>query len=331
MKQCYFKIITHKIFILLVIILMILLINRDTVIYRFLPEKPFGLNLYNKTNNIPKTIIVSHFTIDNNNFIKDVINNHRQYAKKHSYDYWFRNGIIDRQLLRNQQKRINYNINTFELFWQKLPVIQQAMNIMDGVNHKYEWVLWIDGDAVFTNIDKSLDILKNEMHVTDKHFLVIAKDMCCNSNNVCPINCCVNSGVLLIRNNKAARQFMQNIRDSFAKYKDKQFPEQAAIQDQVLGILVRKNNTMQVLNYTGNNKCNIHPISGIMTVNSTTINSGYVVNWQPNHFICHFAGVSNAARNILIPKFLKCINSSTNNYKPPCSSTTLVSCQPPTN
>lgn len=318
MNKFYFKIITHKTFILLAILLMILLMNRDTAIYRFLdqpnnidlPEKPFDLNLYNKTNNILKTIIVSHFTIDNNHFIKDVIKNHRKYAKKHSYDYWFRNGIIDRKLLRNQQKPINYNINTFGMAWQKLPVIQQAMDIMDGVNHKYEWILWIDGDAVFTNINKSLDDLKNEMHVTDKHFLVIAKDMCCGSDNVCPVDCCFNAGILLIRNNQAARQFIQNIIDSFSKYKDKSLLEQAAIQDQILGLLIRKNNTIKVLNYTGNkNKCNIHPIPGIMIVNSTTINSGYVQNWKPGHFICHFAGIGNITRNILIPKFLKRINS----------------------
>lgn len=40
-------------------------------------------------------IIVSHHTLDAD-YLDYTWPNHRSYAKKHEYDYWFRNGVIDR-------------------------------------------------------------------------------------------------------------------------------------------------------------------------------------------------------------------------------------------
>ena len=55
----------------------IFLINKSNT-SQALKEKPFPIYYYSKYNKkLDRTIIVSHFTIDNNNFITEVIINHR--------------------------------------------------------------------------------------------------------------------------------------------------------------------------------------------------------------------------------------------------------------
>lgn len=297
-----------KIFFL--IILICLLISRDTCsttrkIFNHLKskenintkEQPFGIETYNNIN--ANTIIVSHYTINNNTFINHVIQNHRQYATKHGYDYWFRNGILDQRF-------------GDVLYWQKTIVIKQAMNITDEYKrYKYKWILWVDGDVLFTNFNKSLEDLKKNIKVDNNNFLIIGRDMTCTKNNICPKDCCFNVGVLLIHNNEQSRKFIEKIINNFSRYNNNPLPEQAAIQDEILKPSLNLYKKYQ-------NKCTLPPLPGVLIVDSTVINSGYVQNWRSGHFIAHFAGTGNTYRDNVIPKFLQCLKDNKYHYSQKC-------------
>ena len=249
-----------------------------------LKEIPFPINHYRKTNDkIPSTILVSHFILDHM-FIPSIIENHRKYAKTHGYDYWFRNGIIEHNFTNLKQNYINNPAIFFGLQWQKFTAIKQAMDIMNDSEHKYEWIMWLDGVVAFTDFNKSLGDLMQEINVNNKDYFIITKDISCNKHNICKINYCIDSGVLLIRNNTQGRHFIQNIIDSFPIYKDRlPLPEQAAVQDQIFGLPIHQEN--------GTNNCNIPPIAGIRIIEPAVMNSRYTEGfpyWKSGDFINHF-------------------------------------------
>lgn len=268
----------------------------------------------NNNNNVNRenTIIVSHFSL-NNSFISDVIDNHQRYAKKHGYDYWFRNGILDFTLFNLERKT-----KGLSLAWQKMLVIKQAMDLMESSKHQYEWVMWIDGDAVFADFNQDLEKLKANIGIKKDDWLIIAKDFLCNKNNNCPKDACVNSGVLLIRNNINARKFVDSIIKSFPYYKNRMLVEQSAINDYVFGLLQVEDNEIKVLSQPIEcpNMCNNVPIKGVQIVPSKTMNACYrrsfSSSWKAGDFIAHFAGMSNDARGKYIKEFLTCINTNQN-------------------
>ena len=89
-----------------------------------IPEELFPIDINSKVH--PRTIIVSHSTLDAP-FIKSSIDNHRQYAKKHDYDYWFRNGNIDNGYFSNPDS--SNRILKLGLYWQKVALVQEVMQM----------------------------------------------------------------------------------------------------------------------------------------------------------------------------------------------------------
>ncbi len=258
-----------------------------------LKEIPYNIQHYNKNNDhTSNTIIVSHYTLDHM-FAMSIIQNHRKYAKKHGYDYWFRNGIIEHKFTNIKQRYINNPLIFFGLRWQKFTAIKQAMDIKNGDKHKYEWIMWLDGDADFTDMNKNLDDLKKTLNITKDHYFIIAK----NASNSIPNNC-VNTGVFLIRNNNKSRKFIKNIITSFPVYTD-YLSDQTVIQDQIFGLI------------SYDNKCNTSPIAGIKIVNPSIMNSQYSENstkWKSGDFIAHFTGLPPRAQHESdIVEFFTCI------------------------
>lgn len=99
--------------------------------------------------------------------------NHQAYCKRHSIKY---------HLVGVDEIDRNY-----ETAWSKLASIREAL--IDGWN----WVIWVDADAIFTNI--SHDILE---HVDHHHDLFMSKDF----NGL-------NSGVMIIRNTAWASMYLE--------------------------------------------------------------------------------------------------------------------------
>lgn len=104
----------------------------------------------------PKILIVSHCTLDGN-FLHYTWKNHKAYASQHGYDYWFRNGNIDDGRFRDESNRSS-KVHNLGLYWQKTAAVKQGLNKVDEHGKRiYDIVVWIDADAFFTDISKSIE------------------------------------------------------------------------------------------------------------------------------------------------------------------------------
>ena len=104
--------------------------------------------------------------------------NHQEYCDKHNFKYHV------------LQPDADFN-TSFTPAWGKLLGIRNAL--LDG----WKYVIWIDADAVFTNMTD--DILR---HVDDSHDIFISKDM----NGL-------NSGVMIIRNTAWVSMYLKYLYD----------------------------------------------------------------------------------------------------------------------
>jgi len=98
-------------------------------------------------------------------FVKRVVNNHEDYARRHGYSHRF---VVD---------PTGKLLGADGVFpeWLKVPAIRQALD--EG----FPWVFWIDTDSVFSDPTKSLDDL-----VSMKKPIVVTGDSAdiCNTGHV---------------------------------------------------------------------------------------------------------------------------------------------------
>lgn len=241
-----------------------------------------------------KIAIVDHSTLDAP-FFKLSQENHRNYAKKHGYHYISRNGVISGAYFKDPQH--TNRIRNLGLYWQKITALLDAANITNPNNQerKYEWLLWMDADALFTNMDKRLeDIIQNYPEA----YLIMPSD---ESEFGDPQAIVINNGVFLIRNNELGRLFLERARDLYGAYKDNGCPEQDAMQDLIFG-RVDSNLSPQVRHLedfmnTTTRKLHHPKMNGTVVVPQRLMDSFYRLEnekrgaqWHPGDFIAHFNG-----------------------------------------
>lgn len=119
-----------------------------------------------------KILILSHHTLDAD-YLEYTWQNHKRYAQKNAYDYWFRNGKIDGNKFSDPDGK--NDIFKHGLYWQKVAAAEQALAITDENNNPaYRWVMWIDADAFFTDLDKRIETIISS--VNDDAFFIISED-----------------------------------------------------------------------------------------------------------------------------------------------------------
>lgn len=265
-------------------------------------------NLIENGANPTKTIVISHYTLDNS-YIRSAIENHRDYTSKHSYDYWFRNGNIDNGYFYYQAS--TYKVFHLGLYWQKVQMLKDVseMRKEDG-SYRYDWIFWVDGDAVFADMNKSIEDFKKEEGI-ENDFFVIARDP----------NTCLNAGVFLMRNNEEGRDFLKFLIDSFPYYKDG-LPEQTAIEDILYEVLIRNGkNLSRIVPYPDYpKKCYRQNLKNTRILPQSAMNSFYAKKfdtdkrWLAGRFIAHFTG-DPEKRNTALPIFVQCIKDSKGNME----------------
>src|SRR5690606_13853869 len=112
--------------------------------------------------NKPRIAIVSHYTTDKENlgFIDLATQNHRKYARLHGYDYYFRNGTITEKYVWPQGQNRTFQLG---LYWQKIEATRQLLDMKENGKNVYDYVMWLDTDAVFTNIYMRLEEIINRV------------------------------------------------------------------------------------------------------------------------------------------------------------------------
>ncbi|KAF9384290.1 hypothetical protein CPB97_005807 [Podila verticillata] len=132
--------------------------------------------------------------------------NKRMYATKHGYDFVARGAEFSQEEFRRRK-----------LVWGKIGAIQKVLP-------HYEWLFWMDMDAIVADLDKDLrDIIKfaeeNHTHKEQELSLIVAQPK---------RDSMLNAGVMLIKNTDWSRRFLSEVQTRSTWYHTRSF-EQAAI------------------------------------------------------------------------------------------------------
>lgn len=246
-----------------------------------------------------RKLVVSHNTLDSN-YLEYTKKNHNAYTAHQGYDYWFRNGNIDsgKFSIPNSSKKI-FQLG---LYWQKIAAVEDALNLLkqDG-SRKYDWVIWVDADAFFTNMNTRLESIIAQAKPSG--YFIIARDY--------PTSDCINAGVFLVKNNEEGRNFINQVSKLFDLYKTNIWPEQQALVDLIYQYVPKRR--QEERNKTSYEKRDCKPeniLAGVKVVPQRTMNSfyGYTepdVGWKPGDFIAHMAGAPD--KLVLIKRLMSCM------------------------
>ncbi|KAF7728842.1 hypothetical protein EC973_005468 [Apophysomyces ossiformis] len=140
--------------------------------------------------------------------------NKRDYALRHGYSFVARSAEFAQEAIRKERKTV----------WGKIDVIEKVLP-------KYEWIFWLDMDAVIMNQDRSLESLfkdLRERYPGDKEtfdreiHLIVARP------NGDPM---INAGVFLMRYSSWSMQFLRELQQTTAWYNKGPSYEQGAMWD----------------------------------------------------------------------------------------------------
>ncbi|KAG0347036.1 hypothetical protein BG004_000261 [Podila humilis] len=134
------------------------------------------------------------------------VENKRTYAKRHNYDFVARGAEFSQELFRGRRP-----------VWGKIGAIQKVLP-------HYEWLFWMDMDAVIADLDKDLrEIIRyaeqNHDHPEQELSMIVAQP---KRDKI------LNAGVLLIKNTEWSRKFFNEVQTRSAWYHIRSY-EQAAI------------------------------------------------------------------------------------------------------
>lgn len=232
----------------------------------------------------PCIALVTHSTLDVP-YLDATSNNHLRYAKKFKLDRHSRNNLISTKFTNEFAASKVFQLG---LYWQKLIAVRDLLNLKENNKYRYEWVWWLDADALFTNFSKSpQNFIKKFGAGKD---IIIAKD---------PFSA-LNAGVFLVRNTQFSRDFIDDIINLFPYYKNAKLPEQTAMQDYVLGFVTKNPHGDFVFTPEESRNYNNIPIPKVKLVKQRELNAFYKggygaiargpdIIWEPGDFIVHFA------------------------------------------
>lgn len=295
--------------------------------YEFIPEDPNWRleELYADKSKKPTIAVVSHYTVDEDYlpFIKLAIENHKKYARENKYDYYFRNGTI-----KGSEKYFwpQAEGRTFQLglYWQKILAVQELLDKTENGKRVYDYVLWIDADAIFTRPKLKLESFIDD---ADKDtFLFIAEDI--NSHSPLVMRSCVNTGVFMVKNSDKGRDFMRQVDDAFEIYKVLKIPEQSAVQDlaqnflkpeQIAPLLTDEKKLDEFRANIRWRDCSTKMIDGVKKLPMKVFNAGYhwsdldTISWDETSLVAHFLALDGAAVSNYMEILVACLKQ--NNYE----------------
>lgn len=133
--------------------------------------------------------------------------NKREYAKRHGYDFVARSSEFAQEEFRGRR-----------LVWGKIGAIQKVLP-------HYEWLLWMDMDAIVANLDKDVrEIIRLAEELNEREdaeiSMIVARP---------PKDKMLNAGVMLIKNTDWSRRFFNEVQRRKGWYHHPPSFEQGAI------------------------------------------------------------------------------------------------------
>lgn len=172
--------------------------------------------------------------------------NKRVYAKRHGYDFVARSSEFAQEEFRGRR-----------LVWGKISAIQKVLP-------HYEWLLWMDMDAIVANVDKDVrEIIRLAEESSEREdaeiSMIVARP---------PKDKMLNAGVMLIKNTDWSRSFFNEVQRRKGWYHRRPSYEQGAIWE-----------VMQEEHWNSG----VHVFKDDHTMNS------FPKYYEDNDFIIHFA------------------------------------------
>ena len=265
----------------------------------------------------PCVAIVAHSTLNNRQH-EVSIPNHLAYARKHEYDYFFRNGTISHDFFDSTSGDF---VKRHGLYWQKLVAVLSLLEKRDETGmRQYNRVLWLDPDVLITDFDTTIDdLFVGAARLSQKKNLnlIIAEDGFRNSSNK------VNSGVFVLENTEWSRNLLRKASALFPSHKDYGAPEQRALQDVIFGkVKFRTNNSpisVQLYDDSDYEPSEVPDQAAIVPqrfLNSLYGGSGLLPGsmWCAGDFLAHFAGAG-AGRDQKMEALQGCLDKSSDGGK----------------
>lgn len=255
----------------------------------------------------PNILIVSHF-YGNASYLDYSISNHRAYAEKHGYAYWFSDAIISDEFSDPQTED---PLRKNGVYWQKIAAVR--------LHKLYEWIVWIDADAIFTNFEEPLE--KTIQRYADNGTqLIISHDQPAHDWLMALLGKnCVNAGVFFVHNGEWSRKFFDNLALLYPLYKDVDAPEQSALSDLLYGYVVFENGCPlpRKLEEVRSRECKQLRYPEVKVVDMHAINARHEILhcpsqslWRAGDPIAHFMG--DPFKTYKMRAMLECIKDQNN-------------------
>lgn len=164
------------------------------------------------------SVVVCDFHITSNDAMQilhdRVLDNHKDYARIHDYHYYRQNmthhintntdsSTSDRYIHHKHDHSSIKGKWEPHVHWSKIPLIIKLLSHP----HSYDWVLWIDSDAIFYDMNKSVfDVITHNNVFSSLRGINVAKFIFSND-----INSVINSGVMLFRKSHWTTSMLQEI------------------------------------------------------------------------------------------------------------------------
>ncbi len=191
--------------------------------------------------------------------------NHWEYCRKNGYNY--------------------YEVNDFDKYphakssphWYKFEVIRECL-----ADQTCDWVLWIDMDAIFTNMETRV-----ESFIQPEAEILMSKD---DAGERCLWDYGWNNGVILLRNTERVRKFVDTLCSAWIS-------ELFFVMQHAKIVWFHEQSAMEWLFE------NVDEWNGICTQIPAKSFNSYIPEratvgnaWEPDDFILHLAGIHNDAR-----------------------------------
>ncbi len=255
-----------------------------------------------------RTCLVGHATPAMASFSQLSDLNHSAYASKWGYHRLMYRGYLTGTQFLNPRYGKDQPLQRYGLFWQKPWAVRDALSRRDDSGRPLcEWVLWLDGDTLITDMSRSIaDVLKRYPENKD---IVLAREEA-NKPGTKPLNI-INAGVYFIRNTETGRGFIQKVLDLYNPNIEMAYADQDAVVQAALHIDDLRAVDVQSLSWE---QIEARLDDDIALAPARDFNSFYPAyagdhteagHWSPGDFLAHFAGQKPDVRRDLMLKILR--------------------------
>ena len=171
--------------------------------------------------------ITTQYTDNIKAYAELAVRNHVAYAQRHGYTHVVYRGRPG-PYFRDPKAGSEHDSRGGGLYWQKLGAMRQTLAAQhaDGTP-KCRWAMWVDADIVFTNHLSRLEPIIAAFAPSDDKEIILTREQAGYKRVQ------LNSGAFFVKNTPGGKGFIDEVTNTFHRYKNDHYPDQDAITDYV--------------------------------------------------------------------------------------------------